>query len=86
MNIEEIPIPPEATQGTIDGRYEVELDAATNAILSDLKKDYSTVKEKNLFLPADADAAKIFAFYEPKMSEKGLQKTKICRFKAKIIN
>ena len=74
MNIDEIPIPPEATQGTIDGRYEVELDAATNSILADLKKDYSKVNEKILFLPADTDAAKIFAFYEPKMSEKDFLK------------
>ena len=74
MNIDEIPFPPEATQGTINGRYEVELDAATNTILADLKKNYSTVNEKILFLPADADAAKIFAFYEPKMSEKGFAK------------
>ncbi|MEO6588785.1 MAG: hypothetical protein ABIP06_05605 [Pyrinomonadaceae bacterium] len=71
MNIDEIPVPPGANQGTIDGGYEVKLDAATNAILVDLKKDHSKVSEKILFLPADADAAKIFAFYEPKMSEKG---------------
>lgn len=74
MNIEEIPVPPEARQGTVDGRYEVELDAATNAILADLKKNYSTVNEKILFLPSDADASKIFAFYEPKMTEKGFSK------------
>jgi hypothetical protein len=74
MKIDEIPIPPEATQGTIAGRYEVELDAATNAILTDLKKNYSTVNEKILFLPSDADASKIFAFYEPKMTEKGFSK------------
>jgi hypothetical protein len=74
MNVDEIPLPPEATQGTIDGRYEVELDAATNTILAELKKNYSTVNEKILFLPADADASKIFAFYEPKMSEKGFSK------------
>ena len=74
MNIEEIPLPPEAESKTIDGRYEVELDAATNAILADLKKSYSTVNEKILFLPAAAEAAKIFSFYEPKMTEKGFSK------------
>ena len=78
MNVDEIPFPPEATQGTIDGRYEVELDAATNSILADLKKNYSTVNEKILFLPADADAAKIFAFYELKLSDQNLSKDAKC--------
>ncbi|MGI9055139.1 MAG: hypothetical protein ACR2F2_04980 [Pyrinomonadaceae bacterium] len=71
INIDEIPLPTETESRTIDGRYEVELDAATNTILSDLKKENSKVNEKILLLPADADALKIFAFYEPKMTEKG---------------
>ena len=74
MNIDEIPLPPEARQSTIDGRYETQLDAATNAILSELKKNYARTGEKILFLPAETDAAKIFEFYAPKMSEKGLTK------------
>lgn len=74
MNIEEIPVPPEARQGTISGGYETQLDAATNTILSELKKNYAKTEEKILFLPFDADAAKIFEFYAPKMSEKGLTK------------
>ena len=74
MNIEEIPVPPEAKAGTISGRYEVELDAATNTILSDLKKSYSKTQEKILFLPSEIDAAQIFGFYAAKLSEKGLTK------------
>lgn len=71
MNVEEIPVPPQARAGSIEGRYEVGLDAATNTILAELKKNYSNVGEKILFLPAETDAADIFAFYEPKMTEKG---------------
>ena len=74
MKIEEIPLPPEAKSGTISGRYEVELDGATNTILSDLKKSYGKTQEKILFLPSETDAAKIFEFYAPKMSEKGFTK------------
>ena len=74
MNIDEIPVPPEARQEPIQGAYEVELDGATNAILADLKKKYSNVSEKILFLPADMDAAQVFAFYEPKMSGKNFSK------------
>ncbi len=74
MNIEEIPLPSEAKQGKIDGRYEVELDGATNAILNDLKKTYSKTEEKILFLPGEAGAAKIFEFYAPKLAEKGFSK------------
>gem|GEM_PF-5924861 len=74
MNIEEIPLPPEAKTGTIEGRYEVELDAATNSILSGLKKSYAKTQEKILFLPAETEAAKIFEFYTPKMTEKGFTK------------
>ena len=74
MNIEEIPLPPEARAGTIEGRYEVELDAATGAILSELKKNYGQTQEKILFLPAETEAAKIFEFYAPKMTEKGFAK------------
>ena len=73
-NIEEIPVPPEARQGTINGGYESTLDAATIAILSELKKNYARTEEKILFLPADADTAKIFEFYAPKMSDNGLTK------------
>jgi hypothetical protein len=74
MNIDEIPLPPEAKQGTIEGRYEVELDGATGAILSEMKKNYAKTQEKILFLPGEAEAAKIFEFYAPKMSEKGFTK------------
>jgi hypothetical protein len=74
MNIEEIPLPPEAKPGTIDGRYEVALDGATNAILSELKKNYPKTVEKILFLQPETEAAKIFEFYAPKMTEKGLTK------------
>lgn len=74
MNIEEIPVPAEAKPGTINGAYEVQLDNATNAILSDLKKSYTKTQEKILFLPNDADAGKIFEFYAPKLSEKGFVK------------
>jgi hypothetical protein len=74
MNIEEIPLPPEARQGTIEGRYEVALDAATGAILTELKKNYPKTQEKILFLPAETEPAKIFEFYAPKMTEKGFAK------------
>jgi len=74
MNIDEIPVPPEARQEPIQGGYEVELDGATNTILADLKKNYSNVNEKIFFLPADSDAAEIFGFYEPKMSGKNFSK------------
>lgn len=74
MNIEEIPLPPGAETSAIDGRYEVELDGATNSILSDLKKSYAKTQEKILFLPPPAEASKIFEFYAPKMSEKGFKK------------
>ncbi len=74
MNIDEIPLPSEAKTGTIDGRYEVTLDAATNAILTELKKNYAKTQEKILFLSADAEAPKIFEFYSPKLSEKGFAK------------
>ena len=74
MNIEEIPLPPGAETRAIDGRYEVELDGATNSILSDLKKSYTKTQEKILFLPPPTEASKIFEFYAPKMSEKGLKK------------
>jgi len=74
MNIEEIPVPPEAKSGTINGAYEIQLDNATNMILSDLKKSYSKTEEKILFLPGETDAAKIFEFYAPKLSEKGFVK------------
>lgn len=74
MKIEELPLPPEAKTGTIDGRYETTLDAATNTILTEMKKNYASTQEKILFLPADADAAKIFDFYGAKMTEKGFAK------------
>jgi hypothetical protein len=74
MNIDEIPLPPEAKQGTIEGRYEVELDGATSAILSEMKKNYAKTQEKVLFLPGETDAAKILEFYAAKMSEKGFTK------------
>lgn len=74
MNIEEIPLPPEAQKGTISGRYEVELDGATNTILSELKKSSGKTEEKILFLPGDAEAAKIFEFYAPKLTERGFTK------------
>lgn len=74
MNIEEIPLPPEARSATIEGRYEVELDSATNTILSSLKKDYSRTEEKILLLPPESEPARIFEFYEPKLAEKGFTK------------
>jgi hypothetical protein len=74
MKIEEIPVPPEARQAAIEGAYEVTLDSATNTILSNLKKDYGQTQEKILFLPPDAEPSKIFAFYEPKLSEKEFRK------------
>ena len=67
-------LPPEAKQGTIEGRYEVELDGATGTILSEMKKNYAKTQEKILFLPAETEAAKIFEFYAPKISEKGFTK------------
>jgi hypothetical protein len=76
MSIEEIPTPPEAKADTIDGRYEVTLDAATNSILTELKKSYPNIKEKILFLPSDADAAKIFGFYSARLKEKNFEKDK----------
>ncbi len=48
MNVEEIPVPAEARRGPIDGRYEVALDNATNAILGDLKRAYGKTEEKIL--------------------------------------
>jgi hypothetical protein len=74
MNIDEVPVPPEAKSGTIDGRYEVTLDAATNTILTELKKSYSKTQEKILFLNAEADVTKIFGFYTGLLAEKGLVK------------
>lgn len=74
MNIDEVPVPPEAKSGTIDGRYEVTLDAATNAILTELKKSYSQTQEKILFLNPEADPAKLFGFYTGLLAEKGLTK------------
>ncbi len=74
MNIEEIPLPPEAKQGTINGRYEVELDGATNTILSELKKSTGRQEEKILFLPGDTEPAKVFEFYAPRLTEKGFTK------------
>ena len=80
MSIDEIPLPPEAKTGTINGSYEVALDNATNLILTELKKNYPKTQEKILFLPAETDAAflpaetdaaKVFEFYAPKMTEKG---------------
>ena len=74
MNVEEIPTPPEARQGSINGGYEVELDAATNSILSGLKQNYPKVGEKILFLPGDIEPANIFEFYNRQLSEKGFTK------------
>lgn len=74
MKIDEIPLPPEARAGDIEGRYEIELDGATAAILSELKKHYGKTEEKILFLPSEAEPAKIFAFYEPKLAEKGFSR------------
>jgi len=74
MSIDEIPLPPEAKTGTINGSYEVALDNATNLILTELKKNYPKTQEKILFLPAETDAAKVFEFYAPKMTEKGFSK------------
>ena len=74
MNIEEIPLPSTAKTGTIEGRYEVELDAATNTILSEMKKNHSKTQEKILFLSSETSAAQVFEFYSPKMSEKGFTK------------
>ena len=74
MNIEEIPIPPEARQGTIEGKYEVQLDAATNTILSEMKKSFGQINEKILFLSSESEAAKVFEFYAPKLSERGFTK------------
>ena len=74
MNIDEIPLPPEAKTGTIDGRYEIELDAATGAILTELKKNYPQTQERIMFLPDDADAARIFEFYASQLTEKGFTK------------
>ncbi|HLM01359.1 MAG TPA: hypothetical protein VK400_09935 [Pyrinomonadaceae bacterium] len=71
MKIEEIPLPPEARADTIEGRYEIELDGATNSILSELKKNYGKTQEKILFLPGETEASEIFEFYEPKLSKKG---------------
>ncbi|MDQ3799522.1 MAG: hypothetical protein M3384_08735 [Acidobacteriota bacterium] len=75
MNIEEFPLPPGARAGAIEGRYEIELDAATNAILSELKKNYgAATQEKILFLPDAAEPLKVFEFYEPKLAEKGFSR------------
>ncbi|HEY8562890.1 MAG TPA: hypothetical protein VIL74_21105 [Pyrinomonadaceae bacterium] len=74
MNIEEIPTPPEARAGSIEGRYEVELDAAINTILTDLKKSYSKTEERILFLPPETEAARVFEFYAPKLTAKGFAK------------
>lgn len=74
MNIDQIPVPPDAQTGTIDGRYEVPLDGATGTILTELKKNYPKTEEKILFLPADADASKIFGFYAAAFKEKNFEK------------
>ncbi len=75
MNIEDFPLPPGARAGAIEGRYEIELDAATNTILSELKKNYGAkTQEKILFLPAEAEPSRIFEFYEPKLAEKGFSR------------
>lgn len=74
MKIEEIPLPPEARAGAIEGRYEIELDGATNTILSELKKNYGKTEEKILFLSNEAEPSKIFEFYQPKLSEKGFSR------------
>ena len=74
MNIEEIPVPPEARQGTIDGGYEVQLDAATNTILSEMKQKFGQINEKILFLSPETEAANVFEFYAPKLSERGFTK------------
>ena len=74
-NIEEIPLPPEATAaGKLDARYEAALEPAKKAILSELRKFTNKPDEKILLLPADADAAKIFDFYAPKFAERGFAK------------
>lgn len=74
MNFQEMPVPADAKEGTIDGAYEVELDNATNSILSDLKKSYGKTEEKILFLSADGDADKVFEFYAARLAEKGFTK------------
>jgi hypothetical protein len=74
MKIEEIPLPPEARVGAIEGRYEIELDGATNTILSELKKNYGKTEEKILFLPSEIEPPQIFGFYEPKLAAKGFSR------------
>ena len=71
MNIEEIPVPASAKTGTISGRYEVQLDAATNTIFSELKKTHPKVQEKILFLSAETNASQVFDFYNSAMPGKG---------------
>ena len=72
--IEEIPVPPGAQKSTIEGRYEVGLDAAIDSIVSELKQTHAETPEKIMFLPPETEASAIFDFYAPKFTEKGFTK------------
>jgi hypothetical protein len=72
--VEEIPLPPEATVGKIDGRYEAQLEPAKKAITPELRKFANKPDEKILLPPAEADAARIFEFYAPKFAERDFMK------------
>jgi hypothetical protein len=74
MNINEIALPIGAKQDTISGSYEVALDRATNSILANLKKSYSKVEERILFLSSEATEVQVFSFFDESFQNNGMEK------------
>lgn len=68
--IEEIPLPPEAREKSINGSYEAALDRATGRILKNLKQTHRNVGERILSLPSNVEASEIFEFYNQNLGAK----------------
>ena len=72
MKLKDIPVPPSARQGELEGAYEVKLRTSASEVLRELKEKYGTAEVEIYFLVPDAEWSAIRNFYESEFQPVGL--------------
>ena len=74
MKAEDVPVPPSARRGVLEGAYEVKIDRVAAEVRRDLAEKYGQTSADIYFLPPDADWASVRDFYEGRLGALGLKR------------
>jgi hypothetical protein len=74
MKVEDIPVPPTARKGVIEGSYEVKLRTDASQVLKELKEKYGKAETQIYFLDSQADWASVTGFYDERLGPLDLKR------------